>query len=50
MGGESHYQVKIPSNQINNINNYHSNFYSTFEITPLDPYFVTGFQMLSLHL
>jgi hypothetical protein len=52
MGGESRYPVKIPSNQINNIKYYSSNSYSTptkgrvpttFAITPLDPYFVTGF-------
>ena len=45
MGGESRYQVKIPSNQINNKNFYCSNFNSnsTLAITPLDPYFVSGF-------
>ncbi len=51
MGGESRYQVKIPSNQINKINYYSnsSNSYSpyasasTLSITPLHPYFVTGF-------
>jgi|ERR1700679_443857 hypothetical protein len=52
MGGEIRYPVKIPSNQINNIKYYSSNSYSTptkgrvpttFAITPLDPYFVSGF-------
>lgn len=58
MGGESRYQIKIPSNQINKIisYNYSSNSYSpgpsfagspitasTFSITPFNPYFVTGF-------
>nr|QEN73933.1 hypothetical protein [Lentinula edodes]WGO76449.1 LAGLIDADG homing endonuclease [Lentinula edodes] len=49
MGGESHYQIKIPSNQINKIinRNYTSNSYSpspsTFPICLLDPYFVIGF-------
>jgi hypothetical protein len=43
MGGESRYPVKIPSNQINKINYYCSNSYSTFAITSLDPYFITGF-------
>jgi hypothetical protein len=45
MGGESRYQVKIPSNQINNKNFYCSNFNSnsTLAITPLNPYFLSGF-------
>jgi len=49
LGGESRYPVKIPSNQINKIiyHSYSSNSYSpsasTFAITPLNPYFVTGF-------
>jgi hypothetical protein len=38
MGGESRYQIKILSNQIN-IKNY----YCTNSITSLNPYFVTGF-------
>lgn len=45
MGGENRYQVKIPSNQINKKNYYCSNSYSnsTFAISSLDPYFITGF-------
>jgi hypothetical protein len=49
MGGESRYQIKIPSKQINKIiyRSYSSNSPSTNtalpHITPLDPYFVTGF-------
>jgi len=49
MGGESRYQVKILSNQINKIiyRSYSSNSYLpssyTFAISPLNPYFVTGF-------
>jgi len=45
MGGESRYPVKIPSKQLNIINYYSSNSYSTstLSITTLDPYFVTGF-------
>jgi hypothetical protein len=49
MGGESRYQIKIPSKQINKIiyRSYSSNSPSTNtalpHITPLEPYFVTGF-------
>jgi hypothetical protein len=45
MGGESRYPVKIPSNQIINKHYYCSNFKSNsnLAITPLNPYFVTGF-------
>ena len=45
MGGESRYQIKIPSNQINIKNYYCSNSYSnsTLSITSLNPYFITGF-------
>ncbi len=45
MGGESRYQFKIPSKQINIKNYYCSNSYSnsTLSITSLNPYFVTGF-------
>ena len=47
MDGESRYQVKIPSKQINKIinRNYSSNSPSpsAFPICLLDPYFVTGF-------
>jgi len=45
MGFERNYQVKIPSNQINNKNFYCSNFNSnsTLVLTPLNPYFLTGF-------
>ena len=41
MGGESRYQVKIPSNQINIKNYYCTN--STLSITSMNPYFLTGF-------
>jgi hypothetical protein len=47
MGGESRYQVKIPSNQLNRkfyyCSNSYSNSTSVHRRTPLDPYFVTGF-------
>ena len=54
MDFERYYPVKIPSKQINNIkySSYSSNYYSTstkgrvptiFYITPLPPYFITGF-------
>jgi hypothetical protein len=45
MDGKSRYPVKIPSKQINKINYYCSNSYSnsTVALTPLDPYFMTGF-------
>ena len=45
MGGESRYQIKIPSKQINIKNYYCSNSYSnpTLATTSLNPYFVTGF-------
>lgn len=45
MGGESRYQFKIPSNQINNKKyySYYSNSKSTLAITNLNPYFLTGF-------
>ena len=45
MGGESRYQLKIPSNQINIKNYYCSNSYSnpTLATPSLNPYFVTGF-------
>ena len=45
MGGESRYQIKIPSNQINIKNYYCSNSYSnpTLATPSLNPYFVTGF-------
>jgi len=46
MGGESRYQVKIPSKQLNRGNKYYSSnsdFKSTYGRTPLDPYFVSGF-------
>jgi hypothetical protein len=50
MGGESRYQVKIPSNQINKVNYFCSNSYSTFSITSLDPYFITGFSIFFARL
>lgn len=46
MGGESRYQVKIPSKQLNRGNKYYSSnsyFKSTYGRTPLDHYFVSGF-------
>jgi hypothetical protein len=46
MGGESSYQIKIPSKQLNRGNKYYSSnsyFKSTYGRTPLDPYFVSGF-------
>jgi hypothetical protein len=54
MGGESRYQIKILSNQLNRplhilvkaseCNKYYSSIsYSTFFKFPLNPYFVTGF-------
>ena len=37
MGGESRYQIKIPSNQINTKN------FSTFNSSlPINPWFITG--------
>ena len=49
MGGESRYLIKIPSKQLNRGQKYYSsNSYSksTSGRTPLDPYFLSGFQML----
>ena len=45
MGGESRYQFKIPSNQINNKKYYssYSKSNSTLARTTLNPYFITGF-------
>jgi len=43
MGGESRYQVKIPSNHLNIQNNYYSSSVCLSKATPLDPFFVTGF-------
>ncbi len=45
MGGESRYQIKIPSKQINIKNYYCSNSYSnsTLAISSLNPYFFSGF-------
>ncbi len=44
MGGESRYQLKIPSKQINN-NKYYSSYSNskTLPLTTLNPYFVIGF-------
>ena len=50
MGGESRYQVKIPSKQLNRGTPYGTKYYSsnsyfksTYGRTPLDPYFLSGF-------
>jgi hypothetical protein len=50
MGGESRYQVKILSKQLNRGTPYGTKYYSsnsyfkaTYGRTPLDPYFVCGF-------
>jgi|SRR5215471_926507 len=45
MGGESRYQIKIPSKQVNTRKYYcsYSNSNSTLAITILNPYFISGF-------